>query len=275
MIDNLKVSGFILFILFLSADQIQAQTIKEKILREDSAENLFGINKAEKLPLSQESFEKNELLNKNQSALEIKKDEVERNNYRFLRGDKEVNFELGYAPFKPTNFAGAQEYDTAGRRLGVLAFRWGRILGVKKGIAWQYMFETIPFIFLLKNEVKNPKFVSLMQTPSETPTRRETSYGFGITPGVIRMYFLPKSRVKPFLQFGGGIIFINKPMPVDQGSRLNFTGYFGGGILYQFSPKRGITLSYRYFHLSNGNTADANPGYNANTFAVGYSFFYK
>ena len=291
MIDNLKLLGFFLFVLLTFFTTISAQTLRGNIFGNDSQASSFRTKKqasitaesallpestatADKITESRSfgDFANNRNLNNRNTG---EQDSEKPANYTFLRGDKEVNFELGYSPFEPTNFAGEKEYDAAGRKLGLAAFRWGRILGVKKGIAWQYMFETIPFLFSLKNEVRNPNYISPTQTPMETPTRREASYGFGITPGVIKMYFLPKSRIKPYLQFGGGVIFVNKPMPVPEAGRFNFTGYFGGGILYQISPNRGITFSYRYFHISNGNTKELNPGYNANVFAVGYSFFYK
>jgi hypothetical protein len=38
------------------------------------------------------------------------------------------------------------------------------------------------------------------------------------------------------------------------------------------SGSKAITLSDRYFRISNFNTSDFNPGYNANIFSVGYSF---
>ena len=66
---------------------------------------------------------------------------------------------------------------------------------------------------------------------------------------------------------------MNKPQPQPNTMRLNFSGYFGGGLMYQIKPNRAITLSYRYLHFSNANLA-YNPGYNANVFALGYSFFY-
>jgi opacity protein-like surface antigen len=193
--------------------------------------------------------------------------------YKLPRGVKEWNFEFGYSPFEPTHFAGEKEYNTAGRKLGVAVFRWGRVIGTSKGVTWQYLFEAVPFIISLKNEVTNPAYISETATPGVSPTRRETSYGVGLTPAAFRFYFLPNRRLKPYAQLGTGFIYMNKPQPLPNTTRFNFSGYFGGGLMYQLKPNRAVTLSYRYFHLSNANVT-YNPGYNANVFALGYSFFY-
>lgn len=209
--------------------------------------------------------------------LQVKKDEKdtkEPSEYKLRRGEKEWNFEFGYSPFEPTHFTGEKEYNTAGRKLGLPVFRWGRVIGTKGPITWEYLFEVIPFLFSLKNEVTNRAYVSPTETPNESPTKRETSYGFGLTPAAFRLYFLPEKRFKPFLQFGAGFIITNKPMPLPETSWFNFTSYWGGGAMYQIKRDRAVTFSYRYFHISNASITRNNPGYNANVFALGYSFFY-
>lgn len=201
------------------------------------------------------------------------KAEEETRNYRFKRGEKEINFEFAISPFRPTHFLGPEEYDTDDRKLGLPTFRWGRVIGTKKTITYQYLFES-SFVYSYRNEVKNPEYVSPTATPFVPPTIRATSYGLAVTPVAFRLYFFSKSRFKPFGQFGAGFLFTNDPMPLPETSRFNFTGYFGGGAMYHVTRKQGISLGYRYYHISNFQTAELNPGYNANTFSIGYSFFY-
>lgn len=199
--------------------------------------------------------------------------EIEPTNYKLRRGEKELNFEFGISPFHPTKF-GAQEYDLDDRKLGLMTFRWGRVIGTSKTITYQYLFEANPVVYSYRNEVKNPEYISPTQTPDESPTIRATTWGVAVTPVAFRTYFFPKNRLKPFGQFGVGMIFTNDPMPLPDSTWYNFTGYFGGGAMYNITRRQGISLGYRYYHISNFNTSDPNLGYNANTFSLGYSFFY-
>jgi hypothetical protein len=286
----LKLSGVLFFVSFVFIYSSSAQTT-EKINLQENAEKPDAVSftffakaaKAAKnrkeIGLGKNPFAQNEkdakpFENRSFRDLQDKKEEtVAPDNYKLQRGEKEWNFEFGYSPFEPTHFTGEKVYNTAGRKLGLAVFRWGRVIGTAKGVTWQYLFEAVPLIISLKNEVTNPYYISPAATPNEYPTKRETSYGVGLTPVSFRFYFLPKSRIKPFTQIGAGFIFMNKPMPQPDTMRLNFAGYWGGGVMYQIKRDRAITLTYRYLHISNANVA-YNPGYNANVFALGYSFFY-
>ena len=72
-----------------------------------------------------------------------------------------------------------------------------------------------------------------------------------------------------------GFIFFNNPLPLPDSSTINFAGDFGGGLQYQIKRNKAISFGYKYFHISNISLGETNPGYNANVFYVGYSFFYK
>lgn len=195
--------------------------------------------------------------------------------YKPQRGAKEYNFEVGYSPFEPTNFNGKKEFNTAGRKLGSVNFKLGRVIGTKKGVTYTYLFGLTPIVVLLKNEVKNNDYVSMQATPNISPTKRETSYGAGVTPANFRFTFFPHERIKPYLQAGAGFLVLNKPIPIPESKRLQFTGDMGGGLMIHQSPDRAWFLGYKYYHISNGNRTRKiyNPGFNANVFYLGYSFF--
>ncbi|MGC2237556.1 MAG: acyloxyacyl hydrolase [Pyrinomonadaceae bacterium] len=280
MFDILKFAGALFFTLFVFIYSNSAQEVLEKNnSREETQKRKTGVFGKEQNPFAPKLFEKEkkssekDLLSKKISKDE--KDAAEQTDYKFRRGEKEWNIDFGYSPIPPTNFDGTSEYNITGRKLGLAAVRWGRIIGTAKGISWQYLIEAVPLTVSLKNEVANPYYISPSATPNEPATKRETSYGVGISPLAFRFYFLPKNRIKPFVQFGAGILYMNKPTPLPETSKFNFTGYFGGGFLIHTSRNRAISLSYRYFHISNANTQHLNPGYNANVFSIGYSFFYK
>lgn len=196
-------------------------------------------------------------------------------NYKLTRGAKEFGIDVGIAPTQPTFLSGRKEYDTNGRKFGMLSFRFGRVIGTVKGVTYQYIFEAIPVSFAIKNEVRNPEFVSEEKTPKIAPTVRANTFGFAIQPVGFRFIFKPERRLKPYIQVGAGFIFTQKPVPVPESPNYNFASDFGGGLMYHISRKRTISFGYRYFHISNMNIGEINPGYNANIFSAGYSFFSK
>ena len=217
----------------------------------------------------------------NPSVEEEKKDEAPQKqldvSYRLRRGEKELIFEMGSSPFNPSNFTGPKEYDVYGRDLHLGNFRWGRIIGTKGIVTFQYLFGATPLTVFTKNEIKNPAYVSQSATPNVSPTVRKMTWGMAVQPVNFRFIFLPDSRWKPFAQVGAGVVLSNKAIPVPRATAINFTGDFGGGIQFFTSRTRAVTFGYRYFHISNANWKGRanNPGYNANVFYVSYSFFYR
>lgn len=211
----------------------------------------------------------------NGEEIKTEKQPREEEDWKLTRGAKEYGFETGFAPTQPTFFSGRKEYDTTGRKFATTSFRFGRVIGTVKGVTYQYFFEAIPVAVAFDNEVEDTQNISEEETPKKMPTRRETTYGFAVKPANFRFIFMPKKRLKPFVQVGAGFLFTKKPIPVPQSPNYNFVGDFGGGLMFSISKRRAISFGYKYFHISNMNIGEINPGYNANIFFIGYSFFSK
>ena len=197
--------------------------------------------------------------------------------YLLKRGTKELQIEYGISPFNPSNFAGPKEFDVYGRDLHLFNIRFARVIGTKKNVSYQYMFGATPLAIFYKNEVVNKDYVSPTATPNVAPTKRETSYGTGFQPVNFKFIFLAKNRLKPYAQVGAGILVTNKAVPVPRSTLFQFTGDFGGGLMYMLTPKKAVSLGYKYFHISNGNINQKinNPGFNANVFYINYSYFWN
>lgn len=99
----------------------------------------------------------------------------------------------------------------------------------------------------------------------------ETVYASTVTL-LLRHYWSPHKRWKPFVSVGAGALFSSKPIP-EETSRANFTPQIGVGLSY--FPRRGLAYSfeYRLHHISNGGATDPNPGVNSSYFQLGVSFF--
>ncbi|HEX8637039.1 MAG TPA: acyloxyacyl hydrolase, partial [Pyrinomonadaceae bacterium] len=185
--------------------------------------------------------------------------------------------EYGISPFNPSNFAGPKEFDVYGRDLHVPILRFARVIGTKRNVSYQYMFGITPLAVFTKNEVVNPEYVSPTATPNIARTKRETTYATGFQPVNFKFIFFAKNRLKPYAQVGAGILVANKAVPVPRSTLFQLTGDFGGGLMYMLTPKKAVSLGYKYFHISNGNINGKinNPGFNANVFYINYSYFWN
>lgn len=272
MPNKLKLLGGLFFILFACNRLASAQTSEtESFLAGD--ENRQAAFKDEiQTPIgeSRNPFSKKHF----QIASQSEKETDETADWKLKRGAKELNVEFGIAPTHPTNFNG-KEFDTTGRKFALLSFRWGRVIGTPKNITYEYQIEATPVALAFKNEIANPAFQTAALTPNTPPTVRETTYGFAFSPIGFRFLFRPNKRVKPFIGLHAGFIFFRKPVPVPDSLSYDFTGDFGGGVQYQIQKNRAVNFGWRYYHISNMNIGKINPGYNAQVFYIGYSFFYK
>lgn len=279
MPDYLKLSGSLFFILFAFNYLVSAQVSEAEKRLADKEKTPPILEKKDQTPNieSENSFLKNYFQTKPSErkslTLETGADD-EITDWKLERGAKELNVEIGIAPTHPTNFNG-KEFDTTGRKFALLSFRWGRVIGTPKNITYEYQSEVTPIALAFKNEVANPAFRSANATPNVAPTIRETTYGFAFSPVGFRFLFRPEKRLKPFVALHAGFIFFKKPVPLPQSLSYDFTGDFGGGVQYQIEQNKALNFGYRYYHISNMNIGTINPGYNANVFFVGYSFFYK
>ena len=281
MIGNLQrgsVLSLLLTLIFISTITAQTGT-KETFFNEKNYISENSLKSAEKsnfFPVKNKPF--NYFSEDKSPEKQIDKNIKETRDadyWNHLRGEKQWNVETGFSPHQPTFMSGRKEYDTTGRKFGLLSLRWGRVIGTAKGVTYEYQVEVTPVAAAFKNEVANPEYVDRQTTPNVAPTLRETTYGFAVMPAGFRFLFMPKKRLKPFIAAHAGFIFFKKPVPLPVSTSYDFVGDFGGGLQYQIKRDRAVSFGYRYYHISNINIGEMNPGYNANVFYVGYSFFYK
>ncbi|HVE56791.1 MAG TPA: hypothetical protein VNB22_08180, partial [Pyrinomonadaceae bacterium] len=139
MIDNLVfVYGILFFSLIFTNYSAAAQTIDNKDAQLSSAEK----------SVSQEDPVKkdNSLPEKDPSITDKEAERPEVPDYTLRRGDKEISIEYGISPFNPSNFAGPKEFDVYGRDLNLVTVRFGRIIGTKKNVSYEYMFGVTPLV---------------------------------------------------------------------------------------------------------------------------------
>ena len=176
----------------------------------------------------------------------------------------------------------------------MLGGRAGKVLtpnvgpGILRG-NFEYAVEFFPFW-----QSYTPKFERRKCTApgicSDPYTVGGTFTGISITPILLRWNFTGSghSKVVPWAQGGGGLIWTNHKYPPFGGapynifndgpnantSVWNFTPQFGIGMHYFLSPRRSLDLGASAIHISSASLGDKNPGVNASVqFSVGYTWW--
>src|SRR5215213_9715307 len=150
-------------------------------------------------------------------------------------------------------------------RLGLVAFRYARVLARGENLALKYTLDAVP--------VASMSFPAFETTAGVTREVRTTMTGAGLSPVGFQLNFRRRERVQPFAQASGGFLYFGERVPDTRGAQFNFTGDFGGGVQWKTGARRAWTVGYRYHHVSNGYRADVNPGFDSNLFYVGFSIF--
>jgi hypothetical protein len=160
---------------------------------------------------------------------------------------------------------------TGDTRLGLLAFRYARVLARGDNLALRYTVDAVP-VATLSFPVRE-----LIETPAPlgfvVREERRNITGVGLAPVGFQLNFRRRARVQPFAQTSGGFLYFGERIPTAQGAQFNFTADFGGGVQWKTAARRAWTIGYRYHHVSNGYRADVNPGFDSNLFYVGFSIF--
>lgn len=183
------------------------------------------------------------------------------------RGDNELGFWGGFSPKATTMFEGLRDDEAEDRKFFLTAFRYGRTLTANNTLALQYTLDLVPVA------VATGTIVSRTTVAGVDTFRRETAYGAGITPLGLQLDFANGSKVHPFVHVNGGLLYFNKPVPIEDSGQFAYVGEAGGGVRIFTSAKRALSFGVRFHHISNGDRAGSNRGLNQFVFYAGFSVF--
>jgi hypothetical protein len=105
-----------------------------------------------------------------------------------------------------------------------------------------------------------------------TTCDRRWVFAQGFSPVGLQYGFRPGHRLQPLLTSTAGYIFSTTPIPVANAGSFNFTFDMGAGFEWFRTKNQSIQFEYRYHHISNHSTANANPGIDNGVFKVTYAF---
>ncbi|MGB3790995.1 MAG: acyloxyacyl hydrolase, partial [Phormidesmis sp.] len=88
---------------------------------------------------------------------------------------------------------------------------------------------------------------------------------------LLRSHWIRGENWSIYIDGGAGIITTTNDVPA-AGSSFNFTPQIGGGATFAVNDTQRIMTGLRWYHISNANTFEANPGLDALYGYVGYNF---
>ncbi len=88
---------------------------------------------------------------------------------------------------------------------------------------------------------------------------------------LVRSHWIRGENWSIYIDGGAGLLTTNNDVP-DAGSSFNFTPQIGGGATFAVNDTQRIMTGLRWYHISNANTFEANPGLDAVYGYVGYNF---
>lgn len=110
------------------------------------------------------------------------------------------------------------------------------------------------------------------ETVTITCSQRQWTFGEGFSPIGFKANLLPRHHIQPVFTALGGYMFSTKPIPISAAGSWNFTFEFGAGFEFYRSATHSIRAEYRFHHISNADSADANPGIDNQLIQVTYAF---
>jgi hypothetical protein len=101
---------------------------------------------------------------------------------------------------------------------------------------------------------------------------RAWTYGASVSPLGARVNFLSQRRWQPFLETSVGIHLTTRDVPVAGAGSFNFTFDVGTGVECYLRGGRSWRYEFLFRHISNAYSGMTNPGVDAPTVRVVYSF---
>ena len=177
------------------------------------------------------------------------------------RPKNEVAVWGGYSPDSTTAFRIFGR--TPDAKFGIVSIRYSRRFNNGKWVNMKYTVDLTPLAVIKSDE------------PLTSPSQRSTAFGFGAAPLGVQANFRPRSRVQPYVGLSGGFLYFNRRVLGESGTRFTFTADLGGGVEIRTGERRSVSIGYKYFHVSNWNRGEINPGIDNNVIYVGYTLFSK
>lgn len=195
--------------------------------------------------------------------------------------------------------------DAERRKLLELGASYNRRLRNGRNVNWQYSAEFLPFalesdpLSLYVNSQTSPTVTS-NNTPGSPPISctpisdnysipgsggvtyigtasfscqgRRWTVGEAVSPIGMQWNFRPARKLQPFFNWHGGYMYSSRQIPINSAGSRNFTFDAGAGIELYRTQTQSVSVEFCFHHISNGDSAQLNPGIDNGMIQASYSF---
>ena len=146
---------------------------------------------------------------------------------------------------------------------GLVALRYARTLWTYDSFALDWTVDGIPMALISLDRGGQP---------NQSGGPKQMVYGAGLAPIGLRVDYDGFGWWRPYFATNVGFLMFTERVPAT-GTKFNYTWDFGLGSQFFVTDDQAISLGYDFKHISNAYSGQTNPGFDANIFYVGYSFF--
>jgi hypothetical protein len=149
-----------------------------------------------------------------------------------------------------------------GLHLATPVLRLGRV-------SLSYAPNVVPLVVV----TNNPRY-EVQASPGGSPPQvleigRGRALGAGLSPLGLQLAVRPAPAIEVFAAGAVGGLWFNERVPTYRARHFNYTFEWGGGLHVRIAERRALQLGYKFHHLSNLYTAEANPGVDGHVFYAG------
>lgn len=177
-------------------------------------------------------------------------------------------------------YFGAGRNSPGGNKWGAISDRDHYFLGVRGSaqvLRWgSFSLAFAPEIVPLLVVTNNPTYRTVTvfrdgaSRQTQVPDGSGPVFGAGFSPLGTEAIVRVRPRVQVFAAMAVGVIWFTRAVPVANSKAYNYASELGGGVLWKCRPRWRLRLGYMFHHLSNGWSAEENPGLDGDVFYLGW-----
>jgi hypothetical protein len=174
-------------------------------------------------------------------------------------------------------YVGIARHSPGGHRFGLISGRDHLFLGVRAvrtlatagRVGFGYAPEVVPLL-LLSN---NPSYGAFTTSDGQTirfEQGRGPVGGIAVSPLGLEGAARFGRRWEGYGAGAMGVVWFTREVPGLYARAFNYTIELGGGLRWEYHAGSSLRFGYKFHHLSNADTALANPGLDGNVFFLGF-----
>jgi Lipid A 3-O-deacylase (PagL) len=175
-------------------------------------------------------------------------------------------------------YFGISRHSPVGSHWGVTPDRHHVLVGIHATVtilerqrwALSYAPELVPLVVVTNNPTYRMARAATGQPLAIVEDGASPVTGVAFAPIGLETRVALTSRWRAYGAGALGGVWFTRQVPIFEARAFNFTFEFGGGLQFRLGARTWLRAGYKFHHLSNAQTAPANPGVDAKVFLIGF-----